>query len=140
MFFCRLSTVFLIEFEIYETIARKFSRFCFKFSKAKIHSPLVSQYELLRCISVRQLAFNSEPVATYKRQKGGNFGAKVSRIIFFSHLKKTSFAILISQNSCAYENLRRSFSVSMPKYVYNKLLKAYFRPPTYSVQTLDQVS
>ena len=41
--FCRLSTVFLNEFEIYETIARKFLRFCFKFSKAKIHSPIVSE-------------------------------------------------------------------------------------------------
>ena len=46
--FCRLSTVFLVEFEIKETIARKFSRFWFKFFKAKIHSPLVSQFELSR--------------------------------------------------------------------------------------------
>ena len=43
LLFCRLSTVFLNEFEIYETIARKFLRFCFKFSKAKIHSPIVSE-------------------------------------------------------------------------------------------------
>ena len=42
------ATVFLIEFEIQETIARKFSRFYFKFSKAEFHSPLVSQYELSR--------------------------------------------------------------------------------------------
>ena len=43
LLFCRLSTVFLNEFEIYETIARKFLRFCFKFSKVKIHSPIVSE-------------------------------------------------------------------------------------------------
>ena len=43
LLFCRLSTVFLNEFEIYETIERKFLRFCFKFSKAKIHSPIVSE-------------------------------------------------------------------------------------------------
>ena len=43
LLFFRLSTVYLIEFKIWETIARKFSRFCFKFSKAKIHSPLVSE-------------------------------------------------------------------------------------------------
>ena len=55
LLFCRLSTVFVIAFEIYETTARKLSRFCFKFSKAKIHSPLVSQYKLSRWISARQL-------------------------------------------------------------------------------------
>ena len=43
LLFCRLSIVFLNDFEIYETIARKFLRFCFKFSKAKIHSPIVSE-------------------------------------------------------------------------------------------------
>ena len=122
LLFRRFSTVFLIKFEIYETIARKFSRFCFKFSTAKIHSPLVSRYELSRWISARQLAFSSEPAATYKHQKRGKFWRQthtplwdlIGRIIFFSHAKKPSFATLISQNSCAYENLRRSFSVSIP--------------------------
>ena len=39
---------FLSEFEMYETNAPEFSRIFSKFSKAKIHSPLVSQYELSR--------------------------------------------------------------------------------------------
>ena len=46
--FCWLYIIFLIEFEIYETNAPEFSRIFSKFSKAKIHSPLASQYELSR--------------------------------------------------------------------------------------------
>ena len=65
---------------------------------------------------------HSEPTATYtSAKKGGNFGAKLTHLFeisldvsFFFVRKKTSFAILISQNLCAYENLRRSFSVSIP--------------------------
>ena len=96
LLFFRLSTVFVIAFEIYETTARKFSRFCFKFSKAKIHSPLVLQYELSRWISARQLAKRAR--CNLQAPKKAEIlatnldiavGCRIGRILFFRTAKKS---------------------------------------------------